>query len=248
VITRVGTVLATAVLLTACSGGPPLDRPTTAVSVGADCLGPAERAGTVRFASRSGAELAGVLLGTGRSGVVLAHGQHGDVCEWLPYARELVGRGYRVLLFDFNGSGASGLSPDAPARPHYDLDVTAAIGQLRTAGADRVALVGSETGGLAAVIAAADARPAVAGVVDISSPDDVSGMAGIAAAGRLAVPALFVVGVEDPLLTGMRRLYGADRYADRHLEEVPGFAHGPNLLDTRSVRDLVDTFIGRISR
>jgi pimeloyl-ACP methyl ester carboxylesterase len=267
VIRRLAVVLALAVLPAACSASPhpaasqfaasqspSLDRPVSPGPVGADCLTRADRAGAVRFASGSGAELAGVLLGQGRSGVVLAHGQHGDVCEWLPYARVLVGLGYRVLLFDFNGSGASGLAPDAPARPHYDLDVVAAIGRLRGTGVDRIALLGSETGGLAAVIAAADVRPPVAGVVAVSSPSAVSGMDGVAAAGRLAVPALFVESAEDPWLGEMRQLYRADRYPDRHLEEVPGYGHGPNLLDPAmeqragAVRGLVEAFIGRVSR
>jgi pimeloyl-ACP methyl ester carboxylesterase len=224
-------------------GSPSLDRPATPVPVGAGCLSPAERAGVTRFPSASGAELGGVVLGRGRAGVVLAHGQHGDVCEWLPYGRVLAGLGYHVLLFDFNGFGASGTAPDAPSRPHYDRDVAAAVGQLRTAGAERVAVVGAEIGGLAALIAAVDIAPPVAGVVDLSSPPDTSGIDGTDAVARLAVPALFVVSVEDPVRDAVRRLYAADRYPDRRLEEVPGYGHATGLLDAEPLRNLVGSYL-----
>jgi pimeloyl-ACP methyl ester carboxylesterase len=206
-------------------------RPAGPAPVGADCLTGAERAGAVRFPSGSGAELAGVVLGTGRTGVVLAHGQHGGLCEVAPYGRVLAGRGYRVLLFDFNSFGASGVSPDAPANPHYDRDVAAAAGRLRAAGADRVLVVGTETGGLAAVVAATDVTPPLSGVVDLSGPAAVSGMDARAAAARLAVPALFVVGTDDPWYDEVRSVYAADRAADRQLEVVPGAAHGVGLVE-----------------
>src|SRR5262249_62042229 len=44
-----------------------------------------------------GAGLGGLVLGTGRTGVVLAHQSDGDVCQWLPYGKSLAQRGYKVL-------------------------------------------------------------------------------------------------------------------------------------------------------
>ncbi len=244
------TLLCAVLLLTGCSDGrTPLARPTSPVAVGAACLDPAERAGAVTFASRSGAQLAGVTMGGGPAGVVLAHGPHGDVCEWLPYARVLVGLGYHVFLFDFNGHGASGLSPDAPVDPHFDRDVAAAVGRLRGAGAAKVVLLGSEIGGLASVVAAADIRPAVAGVVDLSGPSQVSGLDGPGAATRLAVPALFVDSAQDQNMGEVREVYDADRYAERRLAVIPGYAHGLNLLDatmdpgSAANRTLVESFL-----
>jgi pimeloyl-ACP methyl ester carboxylesterase len=235
------------------SGGgqpvPRLDRPSPPIPVGARCLSPAERAGVTSFGSRSGAELTGVFLGHGRAGVVMVHGQHGDVCEWLPYARVLVGLGYRILLFDLNGFGASGTSPDGPAQPRYDLDTAAAVAQLRAAGVDRVALVGSEFGGLAAVVAAADIDPPVQGVVDLSGASAVSGLDGRSAAAALRVPALFVVGRDDPWLGEISEVYRADRFADRRLVVVPGAEHGLNLVDPSAnpgagaVRELIESFL-----
>jgi len=241
-------VLVALVLVAMVGAGQPAGR-VDPILVGQRCLTPAEHVGGIRFDSGSGATLTGVVLGHGVRGVVMVHGQHGDVCEWLPYARVLVGLGYRILLFDLNGFGASGTSPDGPAQPHYDLDTAAAVGRLRVFGVARVVLVGSEFGGLAAVLAAADVRPPVDGVVDLSGPSAVSGMDGLAAAARLRVPALFVVGEDDPWLGETSQVYRADRFGDRRLAVVPGPEHGLNLVDPAAnpgagaVRELVETFL-----
>jgi hypothetical protein len=58
-----------------------------------------------------------------------------------------------------------------------------------------------------------------------------------------------VVSVDDPWLGEVRQVYDADRFPERHLDLVPGFAHGLNLLDPAMnpdagpVRILVETFV-----
>ena len=42
-----------------------------------------------------------------RPAVVLAHQSNGSLCEWLPTARWLAGRGIWVFAFDFRGHGSS---------------------------------------------------------------------------------------------------------------------------------------------
>jgi pimeloyl-ACP methyl ester carboxylesterase len=229
---------------------PAAQRPASPIPVGGACLTAQERAGAVYFASRSGAELAGVVLGAGRAGVVMAHGPHGDVCELVPYARILVGLGYRVLAFDFNGYGASGIGPEYPARGHLDRDVAAATAELRAKGVDKVILLGSEFGGLGALIAAADVRPPVAGVVDLSGPNQLAGMDGLAAAARLTAPALFVVSERDPWVDEVRAAYAAASHSQRRLEVTPADGmHALNMVDprmdpyARHVRNVIEDFI-----
>jgi len=229
---------------------PAPQQPASPIPVGATCLNTQERAGAVHFASRSGAELAGVVLGSGHAGVVMAHGPHGDVCELLPYARVLVGLGYRVLAFDFNGYGASGTGPEYPARGHLDLDVAAAAAELRAKGVDKVVLLGSEFGGLGALIAAADVRPPVAGIVDLSGPNQLAGMDGLAAAARLTAPALFVVSARDPWVDEVRAAYAAASHAERRLEVTPADGmHALNMVDPHMdpyaayVRTLIEDFV-----
>lgn len=221
--------------------------------VGASCLQAGERRGAVRFRSGSGAEVAGVVLGRGRAGVVLAHQAIGTLCDWFPYARELSRLGYRVLALDLNGHGASPPSPGSPANPRWDLDVAAATALLRQRGVGKVVLVGAgAVGGTSVVVAAADIQPPVAGVVDLSGPGKVSGLDAANAATRLVVPALFIMAADDSVAVqppGLRAVYQTARASDRRLEVVPGGSHGVHLLDpdqepkARRIRQLVEAFI-----
>jgi len=53
------------------------------------CATKAEKASALRFFAEDDAPLLGVVVGSGPRGIVLAHGQNGSFCEWLPYARQL---------------------------------------------------------------------------------------------------------------------------------------------------------------
>jgi pimeloyl-ACP methyl ester carboxylesterase len=211
--------------------GPPGAMPT--VAAGAACLAPPEQSGVVRFTSGNGASIAGVLLGTGDVGLVLAHQTSSDLCEWMPYARVLSGHGYRTLAIDLNGFGASQPSAGVPSDPRYDQDILAAAEQLHRRGVARVILVGASVGGLAAVVAASEAQPPVAAVVDISGPADLAGMDAVAAAGRLTVPLLCLVGGTDAIAAEVGAVNAAATHAPDHpLVVIPGTAsHGVALLD-----------------
>src|SRR5689334_9707747 len=82
---------------TAQSAASPSARPTAAAPtvgpIGSACLTNGEQAATVTFSSSSGVPLGGVVLGTGRMGVVLAHEALGNLCEWMPFARHLAATG-----------------------------------------------------------------------------------------------------------------------------------------------------------
>ena len=85
-----------------------------------------------RFTTGDGATLVGLVLGTGRTGLVLGHQLGSDLCEWLPQARAFAKDGYRVLVFDFAAWGV-------PARAGRtgDNDVVAAAAQLAAAASTR---------------------------------------------------------------------------------------------------------------
>jgi dienelactone hydrolase len=210
---------------------PPGPMPT--VAPGAACLTAAERARTVRFASGNGASIAGVLLGSGPVGLVLAHQTNGDLCEWVPYARVLAARGYTALAIDMNGFGASQPSAGFPARPRYDQDLLAAAALLAGRGVTRVVLVGASLGGLAAVVAASEARPPVVAVVDLSGPGDMAGLNAVAAAGRVTIPLLCLTSEKDEYVDDVRAVAAAATRAPEHrLVVIPGSAsHGITLID-----------------
>ena len=201
---------------------------TTTAMVAKSCLTAAEAAKVFRFPTGDGASLVGVVLGTGRTGLVLGHQLGSDLCEWLPQARRFARRGYRVLVFDFAGFGDSRPGPDS----RVDNDVVAATAQLRRRGVDRVVLVGSSMGGTAVLSAATRIRPPVAGVVSLSGAAGFGGVDAEAAMARLRVPVLFVVGADDQHFTAQARLlYRTARSADRRLLVVPGGGHGTSLVE-----------------
>ena len=167
--------------------------------------------------------LSGVVLGHGRTGVVLANQSDEDLCGWLPFAHAAAAQGLRVLAFDY-GSG----------RP--EREVAAAAGELRRRGAARVVLVGASEGAKAAILAEA-ARPRLAVAVVAVSPERfLRGTDVLPAARRLRVPTLFVVSAHDPYsAVDTPTLAHAAPRARARLVTVPGDAHGVDLVRDRSV-------------
>jgi dienelactone hydrolase len=148
----------------------------------------------VWFTDTAGASIGGVEMGSGTTGVVLAHEAGSDSCRWIPYGLELAAAGYRVLAFDFSGSG---VSPDLPDNDSHDGNVLGALAFLRHEGATKAVLMGASMGGTASLVAASKASPPVAGVVSLSAALSYESMDAYSAAGELAVPVLFVAGTAD---------------------------------------------------
>jgi dienelactone hydrolase len=260
--------LALALLLAACSAG----HHTTAASSGRlgatrpagptipstapsaahrRCLSPEEQRGEVWFAAPDGARLSGVVLGQGRTGVVLAHQRWFNLCSWIPFARVLVRQGFKVLAFDFRGFGASP-PPSGRASRSLDLDVAGAAEYLRRQGVDRVVLVGSSMGATSALVVASEDQPAgqapIAGVVSISGPSRFSDMNAAAAVHHLTAPLLLIASSGEGSYTpAARQLYHDARSRSKQLVLVPGTVHGIGLLQEPGIgpqiRQLVTTFI-----
>jgi dienelactone hydrolase len=223
--------------------------PTPTVGpIGLACLESGEQAATVTFSSSSGVPLGGVILGRGRIGVVLAHEALGNLCEWMPYARHLAATGHTVLAFDLNGRGSSPASPGSPAKPRWDLDVEAAAAFLRERGVADVALVGSNVGGIASLVAAGQIQPPVAAVVVFSAQVEMSGLDGRAAAAAVKVPVLYIMSSSDEYLDDMRTLAGTTT-APHRVEVVDVIGHGADFVtddinpDAAGLRDGIASFV-----
>jgi pimeloyl-ACP methyl ester carboxylesterase len=202
--------------------------PPTAAVIDKPCLEAVESSRLFRFTTGDGATLVGLVLGRGRTGLVLGHSLGSDLCEWLPQARAFAQRGYRVLVFDFAGFGDSQPGPDG----RVDSDVVAAAAQLRRRGVDRVVLVGSSMGGTAVLSAATRIRPPVAAVVSLSGASGFGGVDATAAMARLKVPVLFVVGADDqPFREQARLMHRAARARDKRLLVVGGGGHGTSMVE-----------------
>jgi pimeloyl-ACP methyl ester carboxylesterase len=218
--------------------------PTTAATPAKPCLQGAGTVTAVRFTGGGGATLVGVVLGRGRTGLVLGHQVGSDLCEWLPQAQTFAEQGYQVLAFDFAGYGDSqpGSGPDA----RVDADVVAAAGQLRHRGADKLVLIGSSMGGTAVLSAATRIRPPVAGVVSLSGPAAFQGVDAGAAVARLRVPVLLVAAAADhPFVDDARAMYRAAPVADKRLLVVGGGGHGTSLLEFGSDAPKVQAAVRR---
>jgi dienelactone hydrolase len=196
------------------------------------CASGPERASALRFFTSDDTALAGVVLGGGPSGVVLAHGLNLDLCQWLPYARELAASGYRVLAYD----SRSGI--------RVDLDMEAAVEALRRAGAVRVAAVGSSLGALAAVVGGARLRQQPEAIVSLSSPSSYGPVSALAVAPRLRTSVLFAASTEDePFSSDARELYAAAAPAERQLQILPGAAHGVDMLERPEFRAFFEAYL-----
>ena len=189
-----------------------------------------------RFRSADGVKLAGAVVGRGKTGIVFAHQVAADRCQWLPFARELSARGYRGLVFDMRGYGAS--AGNANVNPH--LDVVGAAAELRRRGARKIVLVGASMGGTGVVGAAPSIRPAVAGVVSLSAPVGFGGTDALAAARKLRSPALFAAAA--------RALHRATATKDKKLVIAPTHWHGVDLVSLAAVKKTVLDFVRRVGR
>jgi pimeloyl-ACP methyl ester carboxylesterase len=218
------------------TGGPGSGAPapaTTAAAVAKACLEGGEQA--FSFPAADG-PTTGVVLGQGRTGVVLGHQAGSDLCEWLPQARRLAKQGHQVLAFDFG--------------PYANIggDMVAAAAELRRRGADRLVLVGSSMGGTAAIEAAAEITPPVAGVVSLSGPEEYQGADAATAAPKLRVPVLFIAAADDPpFADAARALYKTVPGRDKKLVVLEGGGHGTSLVEfgdhAPRVRKLLDQFL-----
>jgi pimeloyl-ACP methyl ester carboxylesterase len=181
-------------------------------------------AGTaVSFTNSVGGQLDGYLLGTGATGIVVANEIQKDACDWRPYAKQLAGRGYRVLAFNFNSDRRSGYVQGSTDND----DVAAAVGLLRQRGAQKVVLLGASRGGTAVLVAATRIQPPVAGVISLSGPASISGMNASLAVPQLTVPVLYVVAdLDRSFAADAQTLYNASPKALAKLVVLEGVGHG----------------------
>lgn len=206
------------------------------------------RAGEVRFTAADGTKLVGHRFGRGETAIVLGHQSDGDLCEWLSYARRLAGLGYFVLALDFRGSGLSQYRSGAAAN-RLAADLAAATKTVRRLGKRKVFLVGASMGGIASLVAGANVRPAVDGVVSISAPARFRGLDALATAPRLRVPVLYLAAVGDDnagydFSRDAEALYAATAAADKRLELLPGRLHGVGLVaGSPRAKALVEGFV-----
>jgi pimeloyl-ACP methyl ester carboxylesterase len=120
---------------------------------------------------------------------------------------------------------------------------------VRGLGAKRVVVVGASMGAIASLVAAANIKPALDGVVSLSAPQAYIGMDALKTAPRLAVPVLYAAGRDEPsgaydFPGSARAMFAATAAGDKKLEIVASAQHGIALLQsTPSLQSLFVEFL-----
>jgi alpha-beta hydrolase superfamily lysophospholipase len=202
----------------------------------------------VSFRAADGTKLVGHLFGTGKTAVILGHQSNGSLCEWLAYARRLARLGYTAFAIDFRGHGRSQHRAGA-AGNQLASDLDAAVKVVRKRGKQKVFLVGASMGGIASLVAGANVKPAVDGVVSVSAPARFMGMNATATAPRLRVPVLYLAAEDDDnsgydFSEDAREMRAATAAGDKRLQILPGSSHGVALVaGSPRVKSLIETFL-----
>lgn len=208
--------------------GPPKTAPTTPPYD--FCVGPDD--GTlITMTASDGQQIKGVLLGSGTAGVVFGHQGNRTLCSWLEFAHTLADKGYMALAVDFRGYGGSTLKGGAQKQTSADLDIAAAVAELRTRGAKRIAIVGASLGAIGAAVAAPQITPPIQGIVHISGPKSCCGLDAGAAVKKLTVPIFYIVTKDDPEAADTHELFAATKTKQKKLVEYEGIEHGTDILD-----------------
>jgi pimeloyl-ACP methyl ester carboxylesterase len=206
------------------------------------------RGGELWFYAADGTKLVGHRFGKGTTAVILGHQSGGDLCEWLPYARRLAAQGYFVFAIDFRGHGFSQFR-GGRAENRLAADLAAAAKTVRKLGKRKVFLVGASMGGIASLVAGANVKPALDGVVSISAPARYRSLDAVATAPRLRVPVLYLAAEADDnagydFSADARALHAATAAAEKRLEILPGPLHGVALIaGSARARTLVESFL-----
>ena len=176
------------------------------------------------------------LLGTGRVTVVLSNQSDEDRCSWLPFARKLVPRGFRVALWEY----AMYPAPD---------ELAAIAPAVHRDGGGDVILMGASKGAKTSLLAARRrSHPFVAGVVSLSAESVLQPGIDVAkATAGLTVPTLLVTARDDPY--GSTEALASIRHGLTHARvvRVPGSDHGTALLANATVSSAVLGFLKHVT-
>lgn len=195
-------------------------------------------------AGRDGAMLHAVLTGQGSTAIVLAHESDDDACDWAFFVPELTADDRQILAFDFSGNGSSSRIGDG----RLDLDLLAAVTEVRNRGATRVVVIGASMGGTAALAAAGTPDNGIDGVVSLSAVSSWLHTNAESNAATISIPVLFAAAENDRSTAETAQTVSARcGCAFRDVLVFGGSAHGTRLLaegpDSAALRATIDQLI-----
>jgi pimeloyl-ACP methyl ester carboxylesterase len=203
------------------SSATPSANPATADVANDSCLSDAQKAAAFRIATPDGGHVPAVVLGSGKTTVVLAHMYPSNMCDWFPYAQSLARAGFRVVPFDFSG-----------ATNAYPGEVVAVVTWVRAHGGNRVIAMGGSLGASSTVVAASQLGSKIVCAVALSSPANDLGVNALAAAPKVRVPILFGYGTMDTeFVHTVKQVRAKIASARNVLITVSGPLHGAQLVN-----------------
>lgn len=211
------------------AAGEPIVRPS--------CAEPGET--TYLHAKSAGARLTPVLLlGRGPRGVVVGAQANGDICQVLPFARGLAGKGYHVAVFDWT-------------MLQYGDNMTSATKALIADGATKVVLGGFSRGALVALGIAPSLGSPVVGVFSVSGgPSAAEGFDSVASLSGFRGPILLVGSIDDPVFPpATTDAIAAAHAGPETVLTVPGSEHALALLsgpEGPRVQAAIDAFLVQV--
>jgi pimeloyl-ACP methyl ester carboxylesterase len=170
-----------------------------------------------------GARIDAAVLGDGEVGVAFANDSGNSACGWMSFARQLVGRGMRVLTFEYDDESQAAGEGLAAARA------------LRAAGARHIAMVGASIGGRAVVQAASRDHGTLDAGVSLSAERSVGANLReiLPLARRIRLPSLYVGSRDDGYTIfgrDTRQFHQVTPAKVNRMLLVPGGDHGVDLL------------------
>jgi pimeloyl-ACP methyl ester carboxylesterase len=230
-------ILVSSLILAACGAPSPADAPP---AISPSAANPAAKEGprVVTFVSDDGVTLSGTLYGSGASAIIFSHMFPTDQTSWTPLAKDLAGRGFLVLTYDFRGYGTSQGTKDVSKIDH---DLRAAVAFVRAQGAVKLVLVGASMGGMATAKVAAVEKPAA--VVIMSAPQSFMGLAvSDDEVKAITAPKLFIGSEQDGATSTTLHMFDvAPEPKDKHV--YPGSGHGTYIFDSEYGADLTQRII-----
>jgi dienelactone hydrolase len=211
-------------------------------------LAKAQRPVTIAVPNQA-AQVHADLYGSGRRGIVLAHGGRFNKESWAPQARILASAGFTVLAIQFRGD-----TPNKDGTPSAEgsdadnaADVLAAVRYLHATGLQSVSAVGGSLGGDAVGEADAQSNPGEFDrVVFLASPggehpEELMGR-------KLYIVARGDTSSDGPRLPNIRKHY-ARAPQPKKLIVVEGTAHAQYLFGTdqgsRVMKEILDFYLKR---
>jgi dienelactone hydrolase len=198
------------------------------------------------FRARDGVLLDGAALGSGTTGVVLAHESPagpvrvGSLCP-RPERRRVPGAPHRPPHF-----GRSESPTDKAKTGQFVRDLEGSVDELKREGAEKVFLMGASFGGVTSMVAGSRLGSKIAGVISVSGETELANQYGgpqseldaVDAVPRLRVPFLIVSARDDGYLppADARQLLRRAGSTHKQLALFPGGYHGWDLLSAAPYR------------